>query len=217
MRSTSALRLLVVLSLTSSSLSAPIPVPVEECSNYASCRPYHRSPQRLNKQQSKESSYLQEPHFPAHQLEFSKHADTVEVGLLEHHRTTPEIVIQQEPSIKNPKLNTILKAAHRDKVSSKKKLHIPNLKEPKVKKYGFTTRGLEKVQSVATTRSRKCSSMGDTVETEHTHRDGRVTITYTYGYRYMRTDYTSVLVVSIVVIFFLAIILVELLDKVIET
>ena len=43
-----------------------------------------------------------------------------------------------------------------------------------------------------------------------------MTITYTYGYHYMRTDYTSVLVVSIVVIFLLAIVLVELLDKVIE-
>ena len=189
---------------------------VEECSNYASCRPYHRSPERLNDQQLEESSYLQEPHFPAHQLEFSEHADTVEVRLLEHHRTTPESAIQHEPSIRNPKLNTILKTAHKDKVSSKN-LHKLSLNEPKAEKYDFTTRVLEKVQSVVATQSCKCSSMGETVETEHTHRDGRVTITYTYGYRYMRTDYTSVLVVSIVVIFFLAIILIELLDKVIET
>jgi hypothetical protein len=90
-----------------------------------------------------------------------------------------------------------------------------SLKEPEFEKYDFTTRMFKKVQSVATTRGRKCSTTDSTVKTEH--RDGRVTITYTYGYKSMRTDYTSVLVVSIVVIFFLAIILVELLDKVIET
>ena len=76
---------------------------------------------------------------------------------------------------------------------------------------------LKKVQMVAATQVRNCGMIGATVETEHEHRDGKVTITYTYGYRYIRTDYTSVLVVSIVVIFLLAIVVVELLDKVIET
>jgi hypothetical protein len=146
--------------------------------------------------------------------------------MLEHHLTTPEIVIQPKHPIKNPKLNAILKAAHKDKASSKKKLlelghkppteakpnHSPSLKDPEA-----VASILKKIQMVAATQGRKCGMMGGTAETEHEHRDGKVTITYTYRYRYMRTDYTSVLVVSIVVIFLLAIVLVELLDKVIET
>lgn len=136
--------------------------------------------------------------------------------------------------MKNPKL----KAAHKDNASSKKKLHelghkspstkdteaipampkshSPSLKDPEVRKHGFTANILNKVHFAASsTRGQKCGTMDPTAEDRHG--DGEMTITYTYGYRYIRTDYTSVLVVSIVVIFFLAIILVELLDKVIET
>lgn len=151
--------------------------------------------------------------------------------MLEHHLTTPEIVIQPEHPIKNPKLNAILKAAHKVKASSKEKLlelghkspteakpnHSPSSKDPEAKEDGFVASMLKKVQMVAATQGRKCGMMDATADTEHEHRDGKVTITYTYGYRYMRTDYTSVLVVSIVVIFLLAIVVVELLDKVIET
>jgi hypothetical protein len=235
MRSTSALHFVFLFSLTTSSLCAPIPVLDEECSHYASCTPYHQSPQWLRKQQSKEASHLQEPHFPDHQLELSKHADTVEVGLLEHHLTKPQIAIQPEPPIKNLKLNAILKASHGDKASTKKKLHelehkssstedtetiypvsksqLPSLQDPELKKHSFIADILNKVLFTASsTRGRKCGMM----DLKAKDGDGGMIITYTYGYRYMRTDYTSVLVVSIVVIFFLVIILVELLDKVIE-
>jgi len=186
---------------------------------------------------SEESSHLQEPHFPTHQLEFPKQADTVKVRLVEYHLKTPQIAINSEPPIKNPKLNAILKAAHRDKASSNKKLIEPgrmspsknaeaipaisksqptSLKDPEVKSYSSTTRVFKKVQSGAATWRPKCRIL-DAAEAKDKQDYGKMTITYTYGYRYIRTDYTSVLVVSIVVIFFLAVILVELLEKVIET
>jgi hypothetical protein len=146
--------------------------------------------------------------------------------MLEHYLTTPEIVIQLKHPIKNPKLNAILKAAHKDKALSKKKLLELGHKPPTEAKpnYSLSLKDLEavasilkKIQMVVATQGCKYDMMGATAEIEHKHQDEKVTITYTYRYRYMRTDYTSVLVVSIVVIFLLAIVLVELLNKVIET
>jgi hypothetical protein len=234
MRFTSALPPVLLLSLTTSICA---PIPVEECSHYASCTRSVRPSQQSTTQRPKDSSPLQEPHFPTHQLEFSRHADTVEVRLLEPPVTRPDTAIQPEPPIRNPKLNAVLKAAHKDKASAKKKPHelghkssstkgtevipaisktqSPSPKDPDVRKYSFTTSMLKKLQLVAST-SRKCGLMDGTAEAEHKHGDGKMTITYTYGYSYIRTDYSSVLVVSIVAIFMLAIIVVELLDKVIE-
>jgi hypothetical protein len=143
---------------------------------------------------------------------------------------------QLEPAIKNPKLTVVLKAAHRDKQSSKAKLaemegkslaahtaallesQLQTISDPNVRQYSFTESLLMKVQLVAVSGARKCGLTTTPDEADDGPVAGsRMTITYTYGYSYMRRDYTSILVVSIVVIFMLAIILVELLDKVIDT
>jgi len=98
--------------------------------------------------------------------------------MLKHHLTTPKIVIQPEHLIKNLKLNAILKAAHKDKALSKKKLlklghkpptkakpnHSPSLKDPEA-----VVSILKKIQIVAATQGRKCSIIGATAKTKHKH------------------------------------------------
>jgi hypothetical protein len=201
-------------------------VSVEECSHYASCRHYRQQPIT----QSKASPSLQEPHFPNHQLESLEYADTVEVRLLEHHVTTPTLSTQNELPIKNPKLNPVLKAAHRDEASAKKgsakatdpelaisQSYSPSSNDREDKKYSFTASMIEKVQLIAITGGQKCGIMSGTAHAKDKQGDGRMTVTYTYEYSYKRTEHSSILVVSIVVIFVLAVILVELLDKAIKT
>lgn len=43
------------------------------------------------------------------------------------------------------------------------------------------------------------------------------TVTYTYGYTYVKKDYADILVVGLVVVFLLAIVLIELYDSMVET
>jgi hypothetical protein len=158
--------------------------------------------------------------------------------LLEHHVTTPTLSAQDELPIKNTKLNPVLEAAHRDKASAKKKLHqlehkkgstkatdpelaisqsySPSSNDQEDKKYSFTASMIEKVQLMAITGGQKCGIVTGTAHAKDKQGDGGMTITYTYEYTYKRTENSSILVVSIVVIFVLAVILVELLGKAIK-
>lgn len=214
----SVIILVLVLTFSTSSLSAPIPVSVKECSSYASCSPFRSNPPQRS-----------DPHFPTHQLESSKHDVKIEVKLLEP-------LVPPEPPIKNQKLSAVLKAARIDRAISAQKplgyvqdkaLSAPTaparpktqteIQQPGNSRCDFRASSsvLTKVEVVAT----ECSSTA----TLHVAAEGggggkkktRI-ITYTYGYRYMRTDYTSILVVSIVVIFILAVVVMELLEKVLE-
>jgi hypothetical protein len=159
--------------------------------------------------------------------------------LLEHHVTTPTLLAQDELPTKNPKLNPVLKAAHWDKASAKKKPHqfehkkgstkatdpelaisqsySPSSNERESKRYSFTASMIEKVQLIAITGGQKCGIMSGTAHVKGKQGDGEMTITYIYEYSYKRTEHSSILVVSIVVIFVLAVILVELLGKVTKT
>ncbi len=142
--------------------------------------------------------------------------------------------MQLETTFKNPKLNAIVKAAHKDKASAQQKVHelahktttednqavsksrSRSSKSLNGKKYSFTTSMAKKGQAVAASRDQKCGLTSGNAEVEDKDEDGKMTVTYTYGYSYIRKDYTSLLVVSIVVIFMLVIVVVELLDKVTE-
>jgi hypothetical protein len=231
MRSSSLAPLVLLFSLTVPSLCAPIPsVPgsvEEECIYYAACRPYSQR----HSIKSKASPALREPHFPPHQLESPKQVDTVEVRLLEHHVTTPTLSLQAKTTVKNTELNAIIKPADSEDASPEKKHLELEDKSPSTEaisqssssavpedmEYSFTANMIKRVQRVAGSRSHNCDMMSGTGHGTEKHGDEKMTVTYTYGYSYIRTDYTSILVVGIVVIFMLLVILVELLDKVIET
>lgn len=239
MRSSSTLPLLL-LTLAASSLCAPIPLLAEQCTGYTYCRPSPgtTSPQWFGKPKSGEPSPLRDPHFPAHQKQALKYEDTIEIRLFGQHPSKAKDSVRYERGAKNPKLDAVLKAAQADEVAAVEKSKEINykststkeresilaesdsrlqlLKDSPARRQGFTASVLEKVQLVAGLRTGKCGMMDTSSVAEDWHRTGKMTITYAYGYNYMGTDYTPILVVSIVVIFILAIILVELLSHVIE-
>jgi hypothetical protein len=60
-------------------------------------------------------------------------------------------------------------------------------------------------------KSKPCRQSTKTVE-----KDGR-TVTYTYGYSYIKRDYSDVLIVGLVLLFLIAVVLVEMVEKVVDS
>lgn len=229
MKSTCSLQFFLLLTLTSSSLSAPIPDQHEECSDSASCSSSLRSSPR----HSQSSGPLHEPHFPAHQILPAHQQDSSESILLEHLTTQPNSAIPPELPPRIRKFNAALDVAPfvdsglgttRSNIISIKTTHstgaltaadLEDLRDVDINTDQSTLAAsiLEKIRSIAGRPTQKFNKMTPMPSDSN----GGITVTYTYSYGYLRRDYTDMMVVSIVLLFLFVIIVVELLGKIIET
>jgi hypothetical protein len=75
---------------------------------------------------------------------------------------------------------------------------------------------LQKWKSLAGHPKHKCSKTSSSIMHEKGKAPGSMTVTYTYSYGYIRRDYTDVLVVSIVLLFLVAMVLIELFETIVE-
>lgn len=235
MKSACNLPFFLLLSLATSSLSAPIPDPHEECSNSASCSPPLRSTiiRWRSTRHSQSSGPLHEPHFPVHQLLPAHQQDNTNSIVLEHLPTPPNTAIPAELPLRIRKFNAAPNVAppadsdlrkSTSNVISIQTVHstgaltaadLEDLRDVDINADESTLVAsiLEKIRSIAGRPTQRCTKMTPLP----TDSNSGITVTYTYSYGYIRRDYTDMVVVSIVLLFLFVIITVELLGKIIET
>jgi hypothetical protein len=190
MKSLSALQFCLLATLAAPILSAPVPIvdATDGCAHYASCRPPSRT---LNIFRNRKSD-LRIPSNPR----FLDHSRATQGGKFDLEILAEPVKQSPAGPVDPPAASSPEEASATTGLPAAATSTLSQLMEADAKRYGFAaTKLFPKTQC---------------------HAPNSLESTFTYEFTVIKTDYTQYLIVGIVAIFLVAVLLLEVLDKIAE-